>query len=746
MRRSDDDFAREIEAHLAIETDRLIADGVEPSAARDLAVRRFGNATSVRERYYESRRLLWLEHVRQDVRYAITSYLRTPGFTAVVVATLALGIGATTAIFSVVNAVLLRPLPYADDRIVRIVETAPTPGSAAPRRGSPLGVVDVARLRERAPTLSHVGIHIPVFWTLTEGGESMHAVGARVSPAILAALDVRPVLGRLFEEKEEQAGHELVIVLSHAMWRQRYGASADVLGRTVMLESKGYVVVGVMPPDFRFPDASTDYWVPFVVPASGPRAQQRLPLTARIKDGVSIDAAASEIATLLPEVRTDAQPNNPAARLELIPLLDLVITPVQPALSVLAGAVGFVPLIACANVASLLLARGRARRRELAVRAALGAGRARLVAQALTESLLLASIGGAAGLALAFGGVQLLQALAGSLSRRDLGPTAALPRLDEVGIDASVWMFTLLISLVTGIVFGLVPALRAGRLRAPQVLRDGPNASASGFNLLRGQHVHGLLLVGEVSMAVVLLVGGGLLIHSFVNLSRVDLGFVPDNVLTFQLSLPPNRGEQELTALGELVAERLRSTPGVVAAGYTESLPMIPSGRMVPLRRTPELPPLRGAPPAPGAFPPDVADGRVVSRDYPQAMGIRIIEGRTFVASDRLGQPRALLINRRLARSGLLGDRPLSQQIYGFGREPWQVVGIFDDVRQFSVGADPQPQVLMDMRQVAEPLNLSLGLYFAVRLEGSMTPLASTVRGAVRQIDSQAIVEHHADE
>ena len=322
MRRSDEDFAREIEAHLAIETDRLIADGGEPSAARDLAVRRFGNQTSVRERHYESRRVLWLEHVRQDVRYALTSYLRTPGFTAVVVATLALGIGATTAIFSVVNAVLLRPLPYADDRIVRIVETAPMPGSAAPRRGSPLGVVDVARLRERAPTLSHVGVHIPVFWTLTEGGESMHAVGARVSPAILAALSVRPVLGRLFEEKEEQAGHELVIVLSHAMWRQRYGASADVLGRTVVLESRGYVVVGVMPPDFRFPDASTDYWVPFVVPG-GPRAQQRLPLTARIKDGVSIDAAASEIATLLPEVRTDLQPNNPAARLELVPLLDL---------------------------------------------------------------------------------------------------------------------------------------------------------------------------------------------------------------------------------------------------------------------------------------------------------------------------------------------------------------------------------------------------------------------------------------
>jgi putative ABC transport system permease protein len=745
-RRNDEDFKHEIDAHIALETDRLIAEGLDPDEARQTALRAFGNRTRAEERFYESGRTIWLDQLAQDVRHAWRTFLRTPGFTAAAVTTLALGIGANTAIFSVVYAVLLRPLPYAStDRLVRVVETiAPRVGSSGPtRRTAPVGAADLTALRSRARTLSHAGIHIPVFWTLTERGESSRVVGARVSPDLLLAFEVSPDLGRLFEADEENDGRDAVILLSHQMWQQRYGGESSVLGRSITLEGRDYSVVGVMPARFQFPDATTGFWVPFVAPRAGPRAQQRLPLTARIRDGVSPDEALTELTALLPQVRSDpAPPNAPPPVLTLSPLIDLVVAPVRPALTVLMGAVGLVLLIACVNVANLLLARSHARRRDHAIRTALGAGRGRLARQAVTESLVLATLGGLAGIVLAFGGLQLLRMLAGGLARRDLGPSTALPRLDEIGIDGTVWLYTIALSAATGLVFAALPALGRSQIQPGQFLRDSGGSGVSGFSLLRGQRMHGLLIVTEVAMAMVLFVGAGLLTRSFANLATVKLGFEPANVLTFQLSLPPARSEPELKALGELVSERLRATESVVAVGYTESLPMIPSGRMVPLRSTPDPPPLSPLPPAFGPARPDLADGRVVSHDYLRAIGIRIIEGRGFEDSDRAGQPRALLINRRLARSGLLGEKPVGQQIYAIGREPYQVVGVFEDVRQFSVSVEPEQQVLMNMRQVIEPLNLSLGLYFAIRVEGSSVPLTSALPGVIRQLDSQAMVEN----
>jgi putative ABC transport system permease protein len=583
-------------------------------------------------------------------------------------------------------------------------------------------------------------MHIPVFWTLTENGESTWAVGARVSPAVLHAFGVSPIVGRLFTDEEEQESRDAVLLLSHRMWRQRFGGGADVLGRTVTLEGRGYAVVGVMPADFWFPDAGAGYWVPFVAPRSGPRAQQRLPLTVRVRDDVAVESAQAELISLLPQVRDEAAAIERPPLVSLLPLCDLVTAPIRPALLVLFWAVACVLLIACINVSNLLLARSQTRQREYAMRVALGATRGRLVQQALAESLLLAFAGGAAGIVLAYGGLALLRMLAGGVARRDVGPSTVLPRLEEIAIQGEVWLYAAGLCLLTAIVFGLAPALRASGARPAELLRDSRDGTVAA-RIRSGFGGHGALIVAEVALATVLLVGGGLLIRSFVNLASVDLGFNPTNVLTLQLALPPGRSEAELKALGERVAERLRALDGVEAVGYTESLPMIPSGRMVPIRFTPEMP-RSTRPPGFGPDRPDLADGRAVSRGYVRAMGMRLIEGRSFAAAEQAGTARPLLINQRLARSGLLGPQPIGRQVYALGREPWEVVGIFEDVRQFDVSRAPEQQVLMDIGEIADPLNRSFGLYFAIRVNGSLTPLASGVRDVVRQIDTRAMVEN----
>ena len=737
------DLDDEMQAFVEMSAAAKAKAGVSWADARRLALLELGGIEQAKERVRTYRHGARLDELGRDFRYGGRMLVKTPAFTTVVVLTLALGLGANTAIFSVVHSVLLRPLPYAhSERIVRVVETiAPREGTAAPpRTTAPLPAGALHELRGRIQTLSHVGMYIPVFWTLTENGESTWAVGARVSPAALHAFGASPLVGRLFTDEEEQEGRDAVLLLSHRMWRQRFGGDADVLGRMVTLEGRQYAVVGVMPSDFRFPDGTADYWVPFVAPRSGPRASQRLPLMVRVRDDVPIESARAELTSALLQVRGDGAATEPSPLVSLLPPRDLVSAPIRPALLVLFWAVACVLLIACINVSNLLLARSQMRQREYAMRVALGATRGRLVQQALAESLLLAFVGGAAGIVLAYGGLALLRMLAAGVARRDVGPSTVLPRLDEIAIHAEVWLYAAGLCLLTTIVFGLGPALRASIARSAVILRDSRDGTAAG-RIRSGFGGHGALVVAEIALATVLLVGGGLLIRSFLNLTTLDLGFNPANVLTLQLALPPGRSEADLKALGERVAERLRTLDDVEAVGYTETLPMIPSGRMVALRFTPEMPKLT-RPPALGADRPDLADGRAVSGGYMEAMGIRLIEGRSFAAAEQAGTARPLLINQRLARSGLLGPQPIGRQVYAMGRRPWEVVGIFEDVRQFDVSRAPGQQVLMDISQITDPLNLSFGLYFAIRVNGNLTPLASGVRDIVRQIDASAIVEN----
>jgi putative ABC transport system permease protein len=734
----DDDLVREIRTHLELEAEERMVQGASPEDARAAARRAFGNATRVRE---ESRFVWispWIDHLRQDLRYALRTVARTPGFTTVAILTLALGIGANTAVFSVVHA-LLRPLPFADsDRIVRIIEhLEPPDGSSGPARQVPaLTFAELAAFRSLATTLSHVGVHIPTIRTLTGLAEPVRLIGARVSPDLLTMIGATPVAGRLFHQNEDAPGADAVVILSHASWLTYFGGRPTIIGEGVELDGRRHTIVGVLSAGASFPDPRDQFWMPLAT--AGPMLGQRLPVTARLADGVSGDVAAAEISALIPRIRGTSK----SSRVQLVPLLDLAVAPIKPALLVLSVAVGLVLLIACANIANLLLARAASRERESAVRLALGAGPSRLIRQAFTESLLLACIGGGAGVGIAVGGIRLLRRLAASLPRRDLGPGIGFPRLDEISIDGSALLFTVGVSMATGMLFGLLPAIRQSRPHASDVLRHGP-AAMSGFSLFRRQGGFGVLVVVEIALATVLLVGGGLLLHSFIRLTNVSLGFNPRGVLTFQIALPPGRSVQELKALARQVIERLQDRPDVRAIGYAEALPMTrASMRFVQLGTTP---PARRPqrPPIPGSLPPENPDTRVVSRDFLNAMGIPLISGRTFGEEDRAGAPPVLLINRTLARSGFVGANPVGTRVYAHGPDPWEIVGIVEDVRQLGLAERVDPQIFIDDRQMPldEPIT-GIGLYFAVRTDADPHAFVPMIRPVVQQLDSRAIIEN----
>jgi putative ABC transport system permease protein len=406
--------------------------------------------------------------------------------------------------------------------------------------------------------------------------------------------------------------------------------------------------------------------------------------------------------------------------------------------------VAFVLLIACVNVASLLLARAAARQREVAVRVALGAGRSRLFRQVLTESILLAFAGGATGIAVAFGGIRLLQALGAALPRRDLGPSFSVPRLGEVGIDASVLTFTIVVSLVCGVVFGLMPGIRQLRSNQADLLRDQQGSSISGFSLLRHHRIRGLLVVAEVALATVLLVGGALLIRSFAKLSGVNPGYASTGILTFQVALPA--GTPNVAFRDELVT-RLEAVSGAHSVGYADQLPMSFGRGVVSLRTTPQPPLKPPPPPGPGGStnPPEFPELRIVSRDFLDVMGIRVVAGRGFGATDS-ARERVLLINRTLARSGLLGEDPVGAQVYAVGTEPWEVAGIVEDVRQYGLDQQPGPQIFIDFHQhpSAAAIGSTPAPYFAVRTNLSLTAMMPTIRAIVHQMNPQATLDNVA--
>lgn len=736
--RADRELTRELQAHLHLLEDEYRRRGHTPEAAARASRLALGGVEQAREQHREARTLGWLDDLGHDLGHAVRGVRRAPRPAALVVATLAIGIGLTTAIFTVVQTLLLKPLPYAPDpaRLVRLVSMTPaTATSPARRQDVGLTADEADALGRQLRTVAGVGLVGEMVMNL-RGVDGAGAVSVgTLTPTAWRLLEARPALGRLPIAGIEG---EREVVLSHAAWRRWFAGSPDVLGRTLTLDTvlgrrvtRSLVIVGVMPDTFLFPRSTTVAWTAPATAVAGGRAVYRGRLLLRLAHWVAFEAALAELAPVVRELRQ----HGPEVRYALETEQDSLVGPVRPAALVLMAAVVVLLLIACLNVTNLLLARALARTRELSVRAALGASRGRLARQALTDSALLGLLGGVGGLVVAAGAVATFRRLATVLPRLDLstsGPGwggSSFPRLDEIAIDGGVVLFAVVVATACGLVVGLGAAWRASRadvfgaFRATGVARPGAGLGGA----------RQWLVVVQVAAAMTLLVGAVVLTSSLQRLLGVDTGYVAARVTTFQVALPPaTYPEARLAAFAETLIGRVRAVPGVDTAGYANQTPM------VQLRDTAGG--LWTTPDASRAFAPDAADARFVSQDYLRALGVRVVAGRGFDAGDGAAAPRVLLVNQALVRRQFAEGDPIGRAVY-VGRDvrPWTIVGIVADVRQFGLETAPEPQFFMDLRQWNGGMPLfPAGAYFVVTSALAPDVLSAAVRPIVRDLEPEA--------
>ena len=652
-----------------------------------------------------------MERLIQDVRYGVRMLWKRPGFAAVVVSTLALGIGANTAIFSVVNAVLLRPLPYRNaERLVWVAGNVR--GGTNRASVSPPDYVDYRAQNTVFEEFAASG-SVASAVNLTGAGEPERLTGSRVTANYFRAFGVKPALGRVFGGDEERAGPEPVAVLSDGLWRRRFGGDPSVVGKSLTLDGKAVTVVGVAPPEFQYP-AGTELWVPLDLddPEMKIRAAHFLRPIGLLKEGVTLEQARAETDLIARRLEEQYPETNERWSLNLVPLEEQVVGGVRTSLWVLLGAVGFVLLIACANVSNLMLARAAGLRRELALRTALGASRWRVARQQLTESVLLALAGGALGLLLASWGVDVLTALG----------AGDIPRTREIGVDGRVLAFTAALSVLTGLVFGLLPALRASRTNLNEVLKDAGRGTAGPG---RGR-VRAALVVSEIALALTLLVGAGLLVKSFVGLRRVNPGFEPANVLTVRIDLARARyakPEQAAAFFGEL-QRRVAGLPGVEAVGMVSELPL--SGQPNDMYFS-----VAGRPPQ-TADQKVTADYRRVNHDYFRAMRVPVLRGRGFTEQEVAGNAQVVVINETLARNFFPDEDPLGRRlVIDFGKaEEFEIVGVAADVLHRSLEGGVYQMMYVPTLRIG-------GTNLVVRTSSDPLALASAVRGEVAAVDRE---------
>ena len=658
----------------------------------------------------------------QDIKYAFRVLINKPAFTAVAVLTLVLGIGANTAIFSVINSVLLQPLPYSDpDRLVMVWETKLDDGYVenVVSRGSYLD------WRDQNTVFENVGAYMPDFGvSLTGKGNPIKLSQASMTPDLLEVFGVGPILGRGFTAEEGITGRGDVVLLSYGLWQQLFGGDETVIGDGLTIDDDTYTIVGVMPPSFNFPTERTEIWIPFTFRPEDreQRDSHMLTVVARMRDGIErsdAEADTDRIAAVLAGQYPEAMEGWGT---RVVPLHDHVVGEVRPALLVLFGAVGLILLIACANVANLLLASSVAREREIAVRAALGAGRWRLTRQLLLEGLVVACVGGLGGLLLALWGTDMLIAAAPD----------DLPRLTEVGIDGRVLGFTLTISLLTALVFGLWPALRSSKPNLERALRDGGRGrTASG----RHHRLRHLLVVGEIAVALSVLIGAGLLVRSFSGLRNMDTGLDVDRLLTVSLNVPFGRYPDSAAhnAFYESLTDRIRSLPGVESVAATSEPPLV--GYDMTRSFVVE------------AFPGQASDEeesihyRAVTSDYFDAMGIDLVRGRALGRRDNVQAPRVVVINESMAREFWPGEDPIGRRIrFGDPGDPWYaVVGIAADTSHYGLDADRRPAVYASHLQ--KDWAWLSWMTLMVRTSSDPVGLADPVRGAVWDLDPELAIE-----
>lgn len=658
-----------------------------------------------------------MENVWKDIRFGLRTLVRNPATSLLAMLTLALGIGANSAIFSVVNRVLLDPLPYPQpDELIVLVESAPKLGF--PRFSTSPPNFDDFRRQNRS--FEHLSAYRRERLNLTGREQPEVILGAAVSPDFFRMLKVDPAPGRGFRDEEGRPGQARAAVLSHGLWQRLFGGDPGIVGRPITLNGESYTVVGVAPRGFELP-RRTEIWVPLALDlANEARGAHFLGVIGRLKSGVGLEKAETEMIGIAARLEKQYPETNSEWTVDLIPLREMVVEDIRPILMILLVAVAFVLLIACANVANLLLARVASRERELAVRAALGASRGRLVRQMLVETALLFVAGGLLGLLLAHWGVKALIAL----------DPENIPRAQEIGVDGRVLAFTFLVSLATGLLFGLVPALSATGRRLYEALKEGGRAMAGGVH---GRLVRNLLVGFEVAVALVLLVCAGLLIQSFARLSGVDPGFKPEGVLTARVSIPELKypDEERQALFYEQLLERLSAIPGVEQAAAIYPLPL--SGSDMSLAFTVE-----GRPAPPPAEVPST-NIRVISPDYFRAMGIPLVRGRAFEPRDREGAEDVLIINQTMASRIWPGENPLGKRItFGDPADPeWRtVVGVVGDVRHDTLDQEKASEAYWPVAQ--GPFTDAV---LVLRTAGDPVQLAGPLREGVRAVDRDLPLE-----
>jgi putative ABC transport system permease protein len=665
----------------------------------------------------------------QDLRYGLRMILKSPGVSLLAVVTLALGIGANTAIFSVVNTVLLRPLPFDHpEQLMMVWDTHPF----ARKLGFdfvPTSNATFTDLRKQNDLFSDMAAIDSWTASLTGQNEPEKVEGTRVSTSLFSVLRVQPMLGRTFSPEEEKQGAAPVVVLSYGLWQRRFGGDSGVVGQTVTLDGDSYTVIGVMPPDFSFPQNSgipaffpsterTDLWTPRVLTLEEEqnRSSHHIAVIARLKPGVNLSQAQAELSTIAKRLEEQYPEQSRDFGAKVLPLHEQVVGKSRLVILLLLGVVGFVLLIACANVANLLMARATARQKEIAIRTAIGASRIRIIRQMLTESVLLALVSGTLGVLLALWGIDLLVTLS----------PGNLPRIAEIGIDLRVLAFTCGVSLLTGIVFGLAPALQVSQPNLNEALKEGGRSGTTGPRRAR---LRSILIVSEVALSLMLLICAGLLIKSFIRLRNVSPGFEPENVLTLNIPLPGTRYKEE-TQIGSFykqLLDRVKALPEVESVGAISHLPLTGSEEI-------------DAFDVEGRVSPDsgeniqTADFRVASPDYFRSLKIPLLKGRLFTEQDTADKPGVIIIDEPFARRFFPGEDVLGKRIKEHGSQTQRpyltIVGIVSGVKHTSLDVDPKPTMYVPYMQ-----SPWLGMTLVVRSKAKSDELAKAVRNEVWMVD-----------
>lgn len=716
----------EMRAHMEEEAAALIAEGVAPGEARRRARLAFGAADRFQEEAWDARPTRWLEHLMRDVRFAVRMLLRSPGYTVVAVGTLALGIGATTSLFTVVNGVLLRPLPYDDpDGLALIWETAEEGGWKLP-----LSAGNYMDVKERASAFTGMAAFRARTFSLEEVDGAVRVEGARVGAGLFEVMGVRPLLGRTFDGDDDVGGAAPVVMLSYALWQQRFGGSLDVIGRTITLSGDRYTIIGVMPEEFTFPrgaelpapfgfPARTALWTPMAWTAAEAqnRGTQNLVVVARLRPDVTLEAARADLGTVARSMGDVSSQFARGASLTAGSLQADAVAPVRARLLLLLAMATFVMLIACVNVANLVLTRALSRERELSLRSALGAGTARVGLQVVTETLILAAFAAAAA---------IVASIAGTRAMLSLVP-GQLPRADDVAVDATVLVLTIGVATVIGVTFGLASLVQVDRSRLAESL------AASGGRSTGRRHgvVRSVLIAVEVAFAMILLVGATLLVTSFMRLQRVETGFDHEHVFAADLLVPsgpgfdPARDGPRWVSTFTEVIDRLEQEPGIEIAAGTSLLPL--SGRVETRSFA-----IDGRPRAPDA-PPLVAEYAATAPGYLEALRIPIVRGRTLREQDREDAPLVVVVNEAFAARHFPGENPIGQRLSftftnGDSRE---IVGVAANVRSRGLDAEVEPVIYLPLRQMPYPF-----LSITVRTRPGVIASPVMFRAALRTVDA----------